>query len=73
MALLVKQSFQHNQDNPASTWLIVHNLDRDVICDCSIYVDGTLQKILPKSIELVDMNTVKVSFSTAFKGKARIA
>lgn len=73
MTLLVKQSFQHVQDNPATDWLISHNLNRDVICDVSVNVGNTLQKILPKSIEVVDLDTVKVTFTVPLSGKARVA
>ena len=73
MALLIKQSFQHVQENPATDWVVTHDLDRDVLCDVSVWVDGSLQKILPKSITILDSNTVRVSFSVPFSGKARVA
>lgn len=71
--LELKQSYQHIQQTPATNWLIKHDLGRDVIADVSVEVDGEMQKILPKSIEVVDDNNVKVSFSVPFKGKARLA
>lgn len=73
MALQIKQSYQHTQEVPATDWVIVHGMGRDVICDVSVLVDGEYQKILPKSIQVVDDSTVKVSFSVPFKGKARLA
>lgn len=73
MPLQIKQAHQHTQENPATDWLITHGMGRDVIADVSVLVDGNYEKILPKSIQVVDENTVKVSFSVPFKGKARLA
>ena len=72
MSLKTAQAKNFEQLTPATTWVIEHNLGRAVAVDCFIPVDGKHEKILPRSISLVDDNTVHVNFSSPYKGKARL-
>ena len=72
MSLLQSQSKNFEQKAAATTWVITHNLGRTVAVDCFVPVDGNMEKILPKSVQIIDDNTVHVKFSTPYRGRARI-
>jgi len=71
-ALKTSQAKNFEQDSPATRWTISHNLGRTVCVDVFVPVDGKLTKILPKSIDIIDDNTVHVNFTKPYRGRARI-
>ena len=66
--------YQHVQTVAASTWVVVHNLNTSVIsCDCQIVHEGTLTKVIPHGVEIVDDNTVNILWTIPRTGLARIS
>jgi hypothetical protein len=66
--------FVHEQTTPASTWTIEHNLyTRAPIVDTYIMFEGTMQKILPKRVKSLDLNTLEIEWTVPRTGTARIA
>lgn len=75
MALLVPSIYRHTQDTPAITWAIAHNLGggqgRGIpIVDVFINDNGLDSKILPAGVEIIDRNTISVTFSVPRAGFA---
>lgn len=69
---LQSYGYTHDQESAAVTWTINHNLGRQVIVDVVVDFQGNREKILPKSIIVVNENTVRVTFSRPFTGSARV-
>jgi hypothetical protein len=66
---LAKPSYTHTQTTAATTWTIAHGLGlTEPVVDVYITVNGTITKILPKSVQTIDMNTSVVTFSSARTG-----
>lgn len=59
-------TYTHHQTNVESVWLIVHNLHRYP----SVTVIDSANSVVEGGIEYVDMDTIRVSFSGGFSGKA---
>lgn len=70
--LQIRTGHTHKQETPSAQWDIVHNLNRDVISDVNVHIDGVLTKILPQNVQSIDPNTLRVTFSQPFTGTARI-
>jgi hypothetical protein len=69
--------YRHTQATAALIWEISHNLGGNgsqgvPIVDCYITDNGYPSKIIPSRVEIVDRNTVWVTFSTARAGEAII-
>ena len=62
----------HIQVTPAVAWTITHNFGQKVIADTCVSVNGVVTKILPKKITHVDDNTLRIEFSIARSGSARL-
>lgn len=61
----------HVQQTASTTWTITHGLDTTAVgVDVFVDVGGTLTKILPKKVQIVDVKTVVITFSTAKTGEA---
>lgn len=69
---LQSYGYSHDQESEASVWTINHNLGRQVIVDVVVDFQGNREKILPKSIIVVNDNTLRVTFSGPFTGSARV-
>ena len=63
------KSFNHTQSTPSADWLIVHNLGGKVVSDV-VLANGV--KILPFDVIYVDDNTVRITFTEAITGSARL-
>lgn len=59
-------SYTHIQDDPQEVWTIVHNLQRHP----PVVVVNSAGDQVYGSVHYVDNNTVQVTFSGAFSGKA---
>jgi hypothetical protein len=74
-------TFNFTQTVPASVWLVKHNLN-SVNVNTAIIVDdidkdndintGLQEAMIPLNIVPTDVNTVTVSFSRPFCGRARV-
>lgn len=65
--------FVYNQETPSDTWVISHNLNTNApVVDCWVNDDGNLRKIFPLSVSVTSSNTVTVTFSTPYAGKAYV-
>lgn len=64
--------YTHTQESATTVWTINHNLGREVIVDVAVDFQGAREKILPKSIIVVNENTLRVTFSNPFTGTARV-
>lgn len=60
--------YEHTQLVAATVWSIVHNQDT-LRAQVSIY-DETMQVVYPDSIEIIDSNTIEVTFLSAQAGSA---
>jgi hypothetical protein len=66
-------SYNFVQATPSTTWNINHNLNTtNVTYSFSVYVGETLTPVLPAGIVIADNNTISVTFSQAFTGKATL-
>jgi hypothetical protein len=66
------QTYQHIQSEPSAIWTVVHNLNNYPIVDVMVIENNVLQKIIPKDIVVVNMNTCEIHFSTVRTGQARL-
>lgn len=69
------ETYTHTQSTPATEWVIEHNLNKEVVSDVFFDVNnnGILEKILPLTVEKVDLNTLKVTFTANQVGKVKVA
>lgn len=65
-------TYQHVQSTPSDKWNVGHNLGVFPIVDVLVDIDGTLTKIIPMDIVLVDENNIRIEFSKPFVGSARM-
>lgn len=63
---------RHTQSEAATDWLIQHNQGSYPIVDVYVPSDGSVQKVLPESIQYIDPNTVKVTFTIPTMGFATV-
>lgn len=56
----------------SDTWNVVHGLGKFVSTDVFVDKNSTLTKILPKSVEYVSDNEVKITFTNPESGKVVI-
>lgn len=55
---------------PAAEWIVAHNFNSEnVIVQC---FDDTKSVIIPESIQILDINTVKITFNTVQAGVVRV-
>ena len=62
--------FEHIQNVPIFTWNIQHNFNNKKLI-CQIY-DNNDRMIIPDEIQIVDDNTVQVTFTFQQAGSAKI-
>ncbi len=66
-------SYTHEQTVADVEWTIVHNLNTVAPSyHCYIDVNGVSTQIIPASAEVIDANTLKLTFSAARSGVARV-
>lgn len=71
--MTVSYKHNHEQSVAAIEWNINHNLDTTApVCDCHVDIDGTMHKILPLSVQVIDSMNIKVTWSTARAGTCAV-
>ena len=65
--------FQHTQTSPSTVWNIYHGMGTRPLVETNVYVDGKLEKAFPISIQHLDTNNVRVTWSTVRSGFATLA
>jgi hypothetical protein len=63
--------YTHDQTDSSDTWTVIHGLNTYPVTDVVITYQGQRQKVMPKSVEYVDANTVVVKFSEPRTGNLR--
>lgn len=66
------QPYQFNQASPSALWTIQHNLGVYPVTDVMVNYNGTLTKIIPMGITVIDLNNIEIHFSTPYSGQARL-
>ena len=64
--------FTHTVTTASNVWNITHGLGKYVSTDIFVYRNSELTKILPKSVEYISNDEVKVTFTNQESGKAVI-
>lgn len=62
--------YQHLQDTPSQTWIIVHG--RGTLRVSVTVYDSSYQQIIPEEVHVIDANTVRVSFASPMDGSALV-
>lgn len=62
--------YQHVQDLPAQTWIVVHG--RGTLRASLTVYDSSYQQIIPEEVHIIDANTVRVSFGSPMAGSALV-
>jgi len=75
MALMVPSIYRHTQDTAALTWTVQHNLGGGQgqgvpIVDVFINDNGQDSKMIPAGVEIIDRNSLLLTFSVARAGFA---
>lgn len=65
-AFQVDKHFTHNQTTAAASWTIQHNLGKFP----SVMIVDSANNVVAGEILYIDLNSVQVTFKSAFKGKA---
>jgi hypothetical protein len=60
------------QSSPSTTWIINHNLNTTPAVDVMINENSQLQKMIPLSITINNLNQITIEFSTPRSGVARL-
>lgn len=66
--------YNHDQINPATTWVVDHNLGKTPIVEVLINnpENGVLEKAIPEQIQVITEKRLHVVFSSALTGKVRV-
>jgi hypothetical protein len=59
-------AYVHTQDTPSATWTIAHNMNRTP----GVTIIDSANSVVIGDVEYLDSNTLRVTFSGAFSGKA---
>lgn len=63
----------HEQTEPSTLWVVEHGLKtRTPILDFYIAVDGVVQRLQPKSVKMIDLDTIHVEWSVPRVGKVGV-
>ena len=65
--------FQYEQTAPSSTWNIYHGMGAHPLVETNVFVDGKLEKAFPVSVQHLDLNNVRVTWSISRTGFATLA
>lgn len=60
------KTYVHRQIVPSDTWIIKHDLNKF----CSVMITDSAESVVLGDINYIDENTVSITFSSAFSGKA---
>lgn len=65
--------YTHEQTVPSTLWEVEHGLKtRTPILDFYITVDGVVQRLQPKSVKMIDLDTIHVEWSVPRVGKVGV-
>ena len=65
--------YTHEQTEPATLWAVEHGLKtRTPILEFYIAVDGVVQRLQPKSVKMIDLDTIHVEWSVPRVGKVGV-
>lgn len=65
--------FNFYKSTPGTVWNIAHNLGSTVLInDVMVNINGTIEKIIPASVEIIDSNNLQISFTEPFSGYVRM-
>ena len=63
----------HEQTEPSTLWVVEHGLKtRTPILDFYIAVDGIVQRLQPKTVKMIDLDTIHVEWSVPRVGKVGV-
>ncbi|MGZ8924399.1 MAG: hypothetical protein ACXW2E_00815 [Nitrososphaeraceae archaeon] len=67
-------SYNYYQSTASSTWTITHELNTKFVAidTMKLVGNGVYEKLLPESVQIIDDNSILVTFSNAIAGRARI-
>lgn len=63
--------YNHDEIFPSTVWFIAHNFESDQVL-AKVY-DTTGDEIIPDEIQVVDINTLQITFNSPMAGKADLA
>lgn len=63
---------KHLQETPSLEWLIAHGQHGYPLVDAYISYEDVVQKIIPKEVQYVDENTVRLVFNSPRAGFATV-
>ena len=65
--------YAHTQSTAEQVWVITHNLNSTAVaCDTQILHSGFVEKVIPKGVDIIDANTIHVTWSIPRTGTIRI-
>lgn len=62
----------HLQPVASTLWTIVHNLGSENISGVHVIEGSTNDQVFPDNVEVIDINTIEISFTEAMSGKATL-
>jgi len=70
-------TYRYVQASPSASWAIEHGLGGNgsagvPVIDVFVDYEGSLQKIIPNTVTMVDANNVLIEFTTPYSGYAMI-
>lgn len=71
----VARSMSYTQDTASDAWVIAHNLNGSPIVDVQVHdpdMGNQLSKIIPAGVDVIDANTVLITFSSPQTGVATL-
>lgn len=69
----VLTSYTHTQDVPSTEWNVQHYLKTYPSIDAIISHNGKFKKVLPLSVQYIDPDTCKITFSNPQSGVAKVS
>lgn len=73
MSYKVLRGYKHTQTSPSNVWTITHNLGESYpIIDVFYNDSGTMTKILPEEVTVINQNTIQLTFSSSISGEAEV-
>lgn len=69
----VLTTYLHTQDQPNAVWSVDHYLNTYPTVDVIILNNGKYKKILPTTVEYIDQNKCKITFTDPQTGVAKVS
>lgn len=64
---------EHTQSEGSKLWRVVHNLvTRCPVMDTFIEIEGSLHKVMPNKVVVIDHNTVEIHWTRPLTGKVGV-